>query len=1281
MKRVAAFTKKLDARPLVGVALLCTFLLFLAYYDAPERAGAASSDSPETPEPADGTVSYSLGWFNFWNDPMDTEGVNFNVNAGQTDGEFTWGYDNGSGTMLRFRGLASVGDEYGVINSTQMPWYTDPASSFLQFWYSIAGTGTHTLEVWVTTGLNAVVRIDTLNSGSGVKTYPLFSYGPNTNQFRVHFKFIGTNQLSVILLEDVHVYTPEFIIRENGGVGSDTIEYDQSMTIDAYIVPVPSHNGWPDTEATTGMVVDTSPSFSSPTYVSMTRVSVQHYQLTIPASSTTWGNTYYYKVNYSDSSWRSSPRCDFQVVDTTAPSVSGIQSPGSTPYDQPVFINFTASDGTPYLGQSLIDPSSFLLTTGVQDLGAPYFTNTGGDNWQVWVPETVFAWSDTQLTCTIGVRDNAGNPYNTSSFSISITDPYDPSMSQLETNATSVEYTDSVYVDVTLDDHDPDASLINRAYLFVKSGSAPSHSNGNPGMGTTRVSANVSVGGQLNVRARFLIGSTNLQAGERLYWELWVEDAADNEVYGSSVGFNGSFYVDDLVAPSISLYEIMEYIDTDGQPGKISYDEDARVTWYVTEPSNALGFWGGDNGTVVMYYQVGAQPSNGSATHATGVVSPGSWFSNPDVGGLISFVIPESEYTTGDTVWVWVNASDRRYPDSNDASSFSTTLLWNFTVYDLKAPEYQSLSFPDVNYYEDQQVRFRLYKKPGEGSWIDNFTVYVRKNNSTVNPSNYDFKFFYDDNNWSSVLSVVSGTLDKPFVADVALEFLHDQTNYDFRWNDQYYFYLETWDAASNTRTETSRSFRVRDGKAPSVTQAEDNTYGVIKTDGKVLSVDVSDPDFAGGYASGIGAVYLYVKNQSTQVSVSDYTFMLSNTSVPAEGGTIQFTISTGGLNVIDFVEMAYIFVVEDRDGAIRTTTPQTFTVHLQPGIKVLSPAGLTYGQKFYTNQISFEVVVNLSFPCQAWYSLDGGSIQSLGFSAETTRTITLSLSSERTYVLNIYYYDTSHFVTYEVVLDVTPPPAVTQLQASHVSDHVSIEWNAVPDVNPIYYRVYRSETEPDPSNPATWGDCIKGCGESEFSSTQYSDYAILQGKTYYYTVVAVDVAGNVSVASTVEVSVPVPNWIWVFVALIGGAVGVGVVLKVRSGRERAVISKALSRAPEDAGLADEELDAFAKAAQKRKAAKIETTAAGTQWTSITVGHKAKPTGPPRLPPARYWASEVKELTTRAVELESEGKVAQAMRRWEVLLRAAERTGNVELQAVARGRLRALQESGSGSPK
>ena len=106
------------------------------------------------------------------------------------------------------------------------------------------------------------------------------------------------------------------------------------------------------------------------------------------------------------------------------------------------------------------------------------------------------------------------------------------------------------------------------------------------------------------------------------------------------------------------------------------------------------------------------------------------------------------------------------------------------------------------------------------------------------------------------------------------------------------------------------------------------------------------------------------------------------------------------------------------------------------------------------------------------------------------------------------------------VAHDVFPPSVPAGLQAANSGEgqtpFIDLIWAPVTNTDLAGYNVYRSETNGIPVKPT-----VKLNSEL-VTSPSYRDLAVVSGKTYTYSVSAVDVRGNESQRSE-ETSEPVP--------------------------------------------------------------------------------------------------------------------------------------------------------------
>src|SRR5215213_7595221 len=104
------------------------------------------------------------------------------------------------------------------------------------------------------------------------------------------------------------------------------------------------------------------------------------------------------------------------------------------------------------------------------------------------------------------------------------------------------------------------------------------------------------------------------------------------------------------------------------------------------------------------------------------------------------------------------------------------------------------------------------------------------------------------------------------------------------------------------------------------------------------------------------------------------------------------------------------------------------------------------------------------------------------------------------------------------VSTDTTPPAQPQGLLAVPGDGSVSLSWTPNSDADLAGYNVYRSTTSPVPTTGTPMN------GSALLTSPSYVDVGVSNGTTYHYVVVAVDNAGNPSVASAEAVATPVPS-------------------------------------------------------------------------------------------------------------------------------------------------------------
>ena len=92
---------------------------------------------------------------------------------------------------------------------------------------------------------------------------------------------------------------------------------------------------------------------------------------------------------------------------------------------------------------------------------------------------------------------------------------------------------------------------------------------------------------------------------------------------------------------------------------------------------------------------------------------------------------------------------------------------------------------------------------------------------------------------------------------------------------------------------------------------------------------------------------------------------------------------------------------------------------------------------------------------------------------------------------------------SWSFTVDTIPPEQVTGLTVTTVSSKLDLSWSAITEMNLDHYNVYRNTTSGGPYNLV-----------ASPTTNSYSDTGLEASTTYYYTVTAVDTAGNEGTAS-----------------------------------------------------------------------------------------------------------------------------------------------------------------------
>jgi hypothetical protein len=143
------------------------------------------------------------------------------------------------------------------------------------------------------------------------------------------------------------------------------------------------------------------------------------------------------------------------------------------------------------------------------------------------------------------------------------------------------------------------------------------------------------------------------------------------------------------------------------------------------------------------------------------------------------------------------------------------------------------------------------------------------------------------------------------------------------------------------------------------------------------------------------------------------------------------------------------------------------------------------------------------------WEKVSGPGEASFSDSSALEPSVTFSESGTYLLQLTLSQGATTHSATTTITIrDTSPPASPTGLSAVAGEGAITVNWDDNTETDFAAYHFYRSET------PGSYGEARA----PDLVSSEFVDYGVVAGRTYYYRVVALDMTGNASQPGT-EVS------------------------------------------------------------------------------------------------------------------------------------------------------------------
>ncbi len=295
-----------------------------------------------------------------------------------------------------------------------------------------------------------------------------------------------------------------------------------------------------------------------------------------------------------------------------------------------------------------------------------------------------------------------------------------------------------------------------------------------------------------------------------------------------------------------------------------------------------------------------------------------------------------------------------------------------------------------------------------------------------------------------------------------------------------------------------------------------------LESDGnpvRTYKVDTTGPEMVKGLSFISHSTYVVLKWSDVSDQDLSY-FMVEQKNADGTYRNVGTTSTTLGMNITGLQPdsvYTYRVIAYDRFGN-RGTPSEDITVstsvdEVAPWIAGIGPSPSYYGEKISLwanardNASIASVKFQVSTDLEVWNDITtvANSVYSSSFTARYDYDVS-ALAEGEIYIRAIAF-DGAGFTspvegsyTYaEYIIDHTGPLAPEGLSIEPSAGNITLKWKLGSEKDIYMYRVYKSETGIEPFE--LLADKVLSLG--------YTDRAVEQGKTYYYKVSAIDVAGN----------------------------------------------------------------------------------------------------------------------------------------------------------------------------